>query len=134
MFALFKTPATAPCALGLALLIVLTPLSHVIAQADVACLDGEARAEMDISGSTWFVVGCLAGLIGYLIAMQDPYPPATVLLGKSPEYVAAYTDCYRRKGREIKTGNALKGMLALYAIEAACGIVLIVLLSTVEYD
>jgi hypothetical protein len=48
------------------------------------------------------------------------------LMGKSPEYVAAYTDCYRKKGKSIKTKNALTGCLvgtgvtvAIYAIAIA---------------
>jgi len=80
--------------------------------AQTACADAERQAQSDINGTTWMAIGCLTGLIGYLIAMQEPNPPATHLLGKSPEYVAAYTDCYRKKGKEIKTKNALYGCLA----------------------
>ena len=43
--------------------------------------------------------------------MSEPNPPAAQLLGKSPEYVVAYTDCYRKKGKSIKTKNALYGCL-----------------------
>ena len=95
-------------------------------EAQKGCADGERQAESDISGGTWFAIGCLAGLIGYVISLSEPNPPATKLLGKSPEYVAAYTDCYRQKGKKIKSKNALTGCLvgtgatvALYAIAIA---------------
>lgn len=84
--------------------------------AGTGCMDGERQAQSDVNGTTWFAIGCLAGLIGYLIAMQEPNPPATQLIGKSPEYVAAYTDCYRKKGKDIKTKNALYGCLVGYGV------------------
>lgn len=119
--------------LCLSLMIVALPLSANIAlagtveknnqDAQAGCTDGERQAQSDISGGTWFAIGCLAGLIGYLIAMSEPNPPAMQLLGKSPEYVAAYSDCYRKKGKNIKSKNALTGCLVgtgatvvLYAI------------------
>ena len=96
-----------------ALMLLIPVLQNDLLAQDVstACMEAERQAQSDISGGTWFVIGCLAGLIGYLIAMQEPNPPATPLLGKSPEYVAAYTDCYRKKGKSIKTKNALTGCL-----------------------
>ena len=86
-------------------------VSHAAKDAGTGCADGERRAKSDISGGTWFAIGCLAGLIGYLIALSEPNPPAMQLLGKPPEYVAAYTDCYREKGKNIKSKNALTGCL-----------------------
>lgn len=104
----------------LSISLLATPLAANVAPAIAAppqdanqgCADGERQAQSDINGTTWFAIGCLAGLIGYLIAMQEPNPPATQLLGKSPEYVAAYTDCYRKEGKSIKTKNAMYGCLA----------------------
>lgn len=84
---------------------------HAIQNTQSGCADGERQAQSDISGGTWFAIGCLAGLIGYLIALSEPNPPAMQLMGKSPEYVAAYTDCYRNKGKSIKSKNALYGCL-----------------------
>jgi hypothetical protein len=124
---------TACIILCLCLMLVAMPLSANMALAgtveksnqdtQTGCADGERQAQSDISGGTWFAIGCLAGLIGYLIAMSEPNPPAMQLMGKSPEYVAAYTDCYRKKGKNIKSKNALTGCLVgtgativLYAI------------------
>jgi len=47
----------------------------------------------------------------------EPSPPATRLLGKSDEYVAVYTDCYREEGKKIQTKNALTGCLVGMAVE-----------------
>ena len=89
------------------------PVAPVLIAQDVgiACADAERQARSDISGGTWFLIGCVIGPIGYLLSMTEPNPPSTHLLGKSPEYVAAYTDCYRRMGKSIKTKNAMTGCL-----------------------
>jgi len=88
-----------------------------------ACADANQQATSDVSGGTWFAIGCLGGLIGWLIAQMESNPPATQLLGKSPEYVASYTDCYRAKTKSIKSKSAITGCLVgagvqvvLYAI------------------
>lgn len=122
----------------LSVLLIVTPLAPcvVLAQdeptegtsdqdAYVGCADGERQAEQDIQGSTWFVIGCLAGLIGYVIALQEPNPPATPLLGKDESYVASFTDCYRKKGKKIKSSNALGGCLVGSALTAALYTVII---------
>ena len=95
------------------------PVASVLHAQDVgtACANAERQASSDISGGTWFLIGCVAGPIGYLIAMSEPNPPSTHLLGKSPEYVAAYTDCYRRKGKSIKTKGALYGCLVATGVQ-----------------
>ena len=74
--------------------------------------DAQNDAMEDVNGTTWFVIGCLLGLIGWLIAyVSQPNPPATRLLGKSSDYVAVYTDAYRQKAKEIQTSKALTGCL-----------------------
>lgn len=113
---LLPKPIFSGVALILALLLICIPFqanlySQDAQEVQTACLDGERQAQSDINGGTWFIIGCLAGLIGYLIALSEPNPPATQLLGKSPDYVAAYTDCYRRKGKDIKSKKALTGCL-----------------------
>lgn len=115
----------------ISLMLVAIPIqTNLIAQdAATACMDAERQAQSDISGGTWFALGCLFGIIVYLIALQEPNPPATQLLGKSPEYVAAYTDCYRKKGKQIKSKNALTGCL----IGTAASVVFyVILLSSVN--
>jgi hypothetical protein len=81
-------------------------------------------ARVDVKGGLWFVVGCLLGLIGWIIAyVIEPNPPATRLLGKSADYVAVYIDSYKKEGKSIQSKRALSGCLVgegitilLYAI------------------
>lgn len=111
-----------PVALVLLVLILCPPaLAQEVSQAD-ACTDAERDAEANTNKTIWFIAGCLGGLIGLIIAYAiEPSPPATKLLGKSPEYVAAYTDCYKRKGKSVQTKTALLG----------CGVAAVVYLAFV---
>ena len=79
---------------------------------DNAYFDACTDAQADIRGGTWFAVGCLLGCSGWLVAyMIEPNPPVTRLLGKTPEYIAAYSDAYKKEGKKIQTGKALTGCL-----------------------
>ncbi len=49
-------------------------------------------------------------VIAYVI---EPNPPVMELLGKSPEYVAAYTDGYRVTAKRIQTGKAWTGCIVI---------------------
>lgn len=81
-------------------------------------LDAEAAAERDVDKTMWLALGCLLGVFGlaaaYLIA---PNPPAQALLGKSPEYIAVYTDAYRKEGKKLQGSKALIGCLAGTAVQ-----------------
>ncbi|MDE0401757.1 MAG: hypothetical protein OYL97_10815 [Candidatus Poribacteria bacterium] len=51
-------------------------------------------------GSPWgCVVGQITGIVGS--SFYRPNPPAERLLGKSPEYVAFYTEAYKAKTAQI---------------------------------
>jgi hypothetical protein len=106
------------------------PVASVLHAQDTgtACMEAERQARSDISGMTWFLIGCVAGPIGYLIAMSEPNPPSTFLLGKSPEYVALFTSCYRAAGKSIKTKNALYGCLVAVGVQAIFWIIYFVLI------
>ena len=83
---------------------------------------GEQSARASTNGNLWLAAGCLAGIIGVVIAyVIEPNPPATALLGKSPEYVAAYTDGYKMAAKRIQTSKAWTGCLigAVISIGAA---------------
>jgi hypothetical protein len=82
-----------------------------------ACMDGQMSAKASVSGGLWFFAGCL-GLIGLLAAyIVEPSPPASSLLGKSPEYVARYTDCFKQEAKSIQTKNAITGCLVIGLVE-----------------
>lgn len=90
----------------------------LLQDSSTACSDAADQAKRDVSGGTWFMIGCLAGIIGVLIAQMENNPPAMALLGKSQEYVAAYTDCYRKETKSIKSKNAITGCLVFAGIYA----------------
>ena len=77
-----------------------------------ACSDAELQATTDTNSTVWMLGGCLGGVL-VLIAAQvlEPQPPASALLGQSPEYVATYTDCYQRAAKKRRTNKALTGCL-----------------------
>ncbi|MDE0401756.1 MAG: hypothetical protein OYL97_10810 [Candidatus Poribacteria bacterium] len=64
----------------------------------------EAQVIGPLVGST---LGCLASPIG--ISRYSSNPPVVRLLGKSPEYVEAYTNAYRAKARSLRTSSATVG-------------------------
>lgn len=106
---------------ALAALIVMTPVLAQAQQArfmqtqarseiDLGRADGERDAQAAANKPLWFAAGCLGGLIGLVVAYAiEPNPPATKLLGKSPEYTAAYTDAYKGAAKSTQTRMALYG-------------------------
>jgi len=73
---------------------------------------GSQAAKANTNGTLWLAVGCLGGIVGVAVAyVVDSQPSATMLLGKSPEYVAAYSDAYRATGKSVQTGKAWTGCL-----------------------
>jgi hypothetical protein len=79
-------------------------------QFDEARIAGERDADQETSAALWFIAGCGVGALGVVGAyVISPNPSASKLLGKSPEYVAAYTDAYKEKAKSIQTKNAWIG-------------------------
>ena len=85
--------------------------------------DAVARTNQNM----WRIFGCLGGLFavagGYL---YEPAPPASALLGKSPEYVAFYADAYTSKAKSLQTRGAIEGCVASTCVTAALYGVLII--------
>ncbi len=79
-----------------------------------ACVQAKMDAQADVNETMWFVIGCLLGFpIGWPILPMviEPSPPATRLIGKSPEYVATYTQCFKEEGKRIQQNQALMGCI-----------------------
>lgn len=98
--------------LFLALTILAIPLLAQVDQTDLsqARMQAEIDAKRDAGAAVWFIVGCAGSLLGLLIAqLSSPSPPQAALIGKSPEYVAAYTDVYVRRIKSIRTAYSLYG-------------------------
>lgn len=120
----------------LALVLVLATASSPILAQEVpvlvqetnktACLQAQLDAKTDISGGSWFAVGFFTNVIGLIIANgSEPAPAASALLGKPPEYVAAYTDCYGQEGKKIRAKNAQNGCLVGVAAGAVLAVILL---------
>ncbi|MCD6507660.1 hypothetical protein J7M22_13705 [Candidatus Poribacteria bacterium] len=101
------------CALTLNPILALAQQRAEIEEAKAAA---EADAKANTNTGLWFVAGCLGGWVGLLVAyIYQPSPPASRLLGKSPEYVAAYTDAYKDAAKRIQVKWAWTGCLAYAA-------------------
>ncbi|MCG9133080.1 hypothetical protein J5I95_15495 [Candidatus Poribacteria bacterium] len=75
-------------------------------------LTAEQDAESDAKKVTWFFIGFLGNILGVLIAsIYEPAPPASRLLGKSPEDAAFYTDSYKAKSRSIQLRQSVIGLI-----------------------
>ena len=99
----------------MALLVFSMPLVTLAQQASVqaeAVAAAEADAAADTNKNLWFIIGCFGSLLGLVYANYDvPSAPASRLLGKSPEYVAFYSDAYSLKAKELQTGYAIRGCI-----------------------
>jgi hypothetical protein len=74
--------------------------------------DGLSDAKSETNATLWFAAGCFGTILGWLLASTlDANPPAIRLIGKSPEYVAYYSDSYKREARRIKTRYAFSGCM-----------------------
>jgi hypothetical protein len=95
-------------AIALAVAVLVGPTMMLAQEASGTASEGVVAGQMDGRNST--NGGCLFNWLGvgaaYLIL---PNPPATRLLGKSSEYVAAYTDAYRDGAKGVQTKNAWTG-------------------------
>lgn len=89
-----------------------------------AIVAAERDAQNDVNRGLWFLGGCFGGVIGVIIAYGvAPSPPATRLLGKSPEYVAFYTQAYTEKAKKLQTNSALGGCCVSTLYVAIYGVV-----------
>lgn len=109
----FKCKITIIVAIVMSLLVFVTPIFAQSGEIMKGRIDGEQSARSNVNGTLWLAIGCLGGLLGIAVAyIYEPSPSATMLLGKSPEYVAAYTDSYKMTAKKIQTNKAWTGCIA----------------------
>ncbi len=96
---------------GLSLLLFVSILTlPVVAIADDACSQAYYDAETDTNAMLWLGAGFFLGCLGWGIAHAIvPSPPTVSLVGRSPEYISAYSRCYKRKAKNIQTNKAFWG-------------------------
>lgn len=100
-------------AVVMSLLVFVMPIFAQSGEIMKGKIEGEQAARSSVNGTLWLAVGCLGGLLGIAIAyIYEPSPSSTMLLGKSPEYVAAYTDSYKMTAKKIQTNKAWTGCIA----------------------
>lgn len=93
---------------------------------ELACEEAIARARVDVSEDNWFVVGCVGGLTGLILANAlEAEPPADVLVGKPLDYVSTYTLCYAEEARKIRKRGAMAGCLIAVAAYFALGLIVV---------
>ncbi len=92
------------------------------------CSQAQQDVQSDINKTLWLAIGFFGGILGIAAAyIVEPSPPASRLLGKSPEYVATYTDCYKDAGKKIQANAAIKGCVIgalVYAVTYGCCVLL----------
>ena len=94
------------------LLLVAVPL---MAQSDDGgAAQGRIDGQRDGKGSAvWILAGCCLSWIGIIIAyLVKPTPPASSMIGKSSDYVAAYTEAYKSEGGKKNAMYAAGGCVA----------------------
>ena len=74
-----------------------------------ACAAAEMDAEAATNKTLWLGAGCCLWFTGVILAyVITPTPPASKVMGKSPQYVTAYNDCYRERAKKIQTNKLPK--------------------------
>jgi hypothetical protein len=94
-----------------------------------AIIDANRDARTDIG------VGCVGGFMGIGAAyILEPTPSASRLLGKSPEYIAVYTDEYKRVGKGIQTKQAVTGFFVSSMVSTIIGVIyFIAIIEAISY-
>ncbi len=105
------------------ILLLATPVLCIAEQPSVeaeAVIDAHRAAEADINGDLWLLGGCVGGVLVVAFAhIHKPTPPAASLLGKSPEYVAYYTDAYAERASNIQFRSATIGCITGTVVSSA---------------
>ena len=138
-----KTDLKTVVAFLMAILIFSAPILIMAQQAEIgeelqsemqeALAAAERDAQANTSGCLWFVAGCFGGVLGLIIAyVYTPSPPASKFIGKSPEYVAYYTDFYQSKAKSIQTKQTWTGCIVSGIANCVLTIVYVAVIAAAE--
>ena len=76
--------------------------------------DAEILATIGVFGAGTCAAGAAgAGTLYFLTHHYPLTPPPERLIGKTPEYVNAYTDTYKKRTQQLRLGHAVGGMVLL---------------------
>ena len=91
--------------------------------------------ESNVNQTMWFVIGCVFPGVGLLSPyFYKPAIPAARMLGKSPEYIAIYTDTYKLEMEKRQFSAALIGTLAGGVAYGGCCLYSLFAQSLLLYD
>ena len=122
-----------PTAVIVSLLIFAMPLLAQRGDMMAGRVAGEQAARASVNGTAWLAIGCFAGLVGIIIAaVVESSPPSTMLLGKSPEYVAGFTDAYKATAKSVRMNKAITGCIAGAVVNALLYVLLVAAASTTD--
>jgi len=109
---ILKQKSFVAIAFVMSLVMFATPILAQQGEIMAGRMAGEQAARANTNGMLWMAIGCVGSWIGILAAyIYAPSPPTTQLLGKSPEYVAAYTDAYKETAKKVQTGKVWTGCI-----------------------
>jgi hypothetical protein len=96
--------------ISILIIVMLWPVS-VMSQTGVdPCGDATDDAMTDFKYWEWIAIGCAFNVFGVAAAyFFKPQIPPSRFLGKTPEYVGEYTDCYLRLTRRFRSNKAWIG-------------------------
>ena len=99
--------------MGLAQEVPLREMPMPISEEAEAIADAQRDADAHLNKPMWFAIGCLLPMgVGLLVPyFHQKNPPTSALLGKSPVYVAHYTDTYKRESQTLQFQSAGMGCL-----------------------
>ena len=88
------------------------PLDPAEALKMQAIAEAQKDVEVYINKPMWFMIGCMLPVFGLITPyLYKPPVPAGELIGKSPEYVAYYTDAYQVEMEKRQFRYALNGFI-----------------------
>lgn len=83
------------------------------------CTSGTLDAKQYNSTTGYLMLGFLCGIFGFLIALaSSPEPPADRIIGKEPDWVRVYSDCYTKQAKKANRSSACSG----WAVGAAVSV------------
>lgn len=103
------------CVIALAVImlasLVLTPVAMAKNTAEQGGIDGEKDGRESTSSGGWMAVGFFSGGLSWFYPeiWELSFVPKSPVLGKSPEYAAAYSDAYLQARKKVIQKNSLIG-------------------------
>jgi hypothetical protein len=91
---------------------------------NTAKIEAERAADADVNEACWIGAGMTLIGVGIALMWQSSYPDPAAFVGKSPEYIRAYTDAY--KSRVQKTQTLYSCIGCAFGFTIGCGIMLLV--------